>query len=269
VGVVATLVAAIALAAATPAAFLERHQDAAGGWSGDPSLSAWAALGLAASGVGGDALERARAFLAAHEDEARSDTDIALQVVARCALGDCPERLVERLAAHVPGQLVNATAWAIIGLRAAGREPPPGLVRALLAAQHRSGGFSWSRGGQPDSNDTAAAIQALRAAGVGGKPIARALAYLARCRTREGGFAIAPGRAADAQSTAWAIQAYLAAGRRPPQSAFRFLASLRRPDGSYRYSRAYATTPVWVTAQVLPALARKPLPLRAPVSAGS
>jgi hypothetical protein len=37
---------------------------------------------------------------------------------------------------------------------------------------------------------------------------------------------------------------------------------LRRADGSYRYSRAYVTTPVWVTAQVLPALVKKPFPLR-------
>ena len=43
---------------------------------------------------------------------------------------------------------------------------------------------------------------------------------------------------------------------------FAFLASLRRSDGSYRYSRAYATTPVWVTAQVLPGLMKKPFPLR-------
>jgi len=39
---------------------------------------------------------------------------------------------------------------------------------------------------------------------------------------------------------------------------------LRRPDGSFRYSKRYVTTPVWVTAQVLPALARKPFPLSAP-----
>jgi hypothetical protein len=37
---------------------------------------------------------------------------------------------------------------------------------------------------------------------------------------------------------------------------------MRRADGSYRYSAAYATTPVWVTAQVLPASAGKPFPLR-------
>jgi hypothetical protein len=33
-------------------------------------------------------------------------------------------------------------------------------------------------------------------------------------------------------------------------------------DGSYRYSTHYAATPVWVTAQVLPALARRFFPLR-------
>jgi hypothetical protein len=49
-----------------------------------------------------------------------------------------------------------------------------------------------------------------------------------------------------------------------PAGAIRYLQSLRRADGSFRYSKRYATTPVWVTAQVLPALAHKPFPLRAP-----
>ena len=48
-----------------------------------------------------------------------------------------------------------------------------------------------------------------------------------------------------------------------PKGAFAYLARLRRDDGSYRYSRRYVTTPVWVTAQVLPALLRKPFPLHA------
>ena len=108
-----------------------------------------------------------------------------------------------------------------------------------------------------------AAIEALRAAGVNGKPINRALASLRRFENRDGGFALSAGRDSDAQSTAFAIQAFVAAGASPPRKAFAFLASLRRPDGSYRYSRAYATTPVWVTAQVLPALVKKPFPLRA------
>ncbi len=107
----------------------------------------------------------------------------------------------------------------------------------------------------PDSNDTAAAIQALRAAGrcssLAGDPPG-ALRYLRSLQRPDGGFALGPGRAADAQSTAWAIQAFVAAGQAPPPRAFRYLAQLRQADGSYRYSKRYAATPVWVTSQVLP-----------------
>ena len=55
---------------------------------------------------------------------------------------------------------------------------------------------------------------------------------------------------------------FVAARVTPPARAFRYLAGLRRADGSYRYSRKYGATPVWVTSQVLPALARKSFPLR-------
>ena len=80
----------------------------------------------------------------------------------------------------------------------------------------------------------------------------------------DGGFELTRGRGSDSQSTAWAIQAFAAAGAHRAEIArSRYLARMRRPDGSYRYSRRYpAATPVWVTAQVLPALARKPFPLR-------
>ena len=125
-----------------------------------------------------------------------------------------------------------------------------------------SGGWSWLRGGAPDSNDTAAAIQALRAAGVRGKPIDRALAFLRRHQNRDGGFELTVGRGSDAPSTAWAIQALLAAGAKPGPAAFAYLRRLQRPDGSIRYSVRYDTSRLWTTAQVAPALARRPFPLR-------
>jgi prenyltransferase beta subunit len=105
-------------------------------------------------------------------------------------------------------------------------------------------------------------IQALRAAGVRGRPLTRGVRFLRRLQATDGGFRLVPGREPDAQSTAWAIQGLLAAGVEPGRAAYRYLARLRRPDGSYRYSKRYAVTPVWVTAQVIPALARKPFPLR-------
>jgi hypothetical protein len=248
------------------ARWLEDRQSASGGFAEagrvpDASLTAWASLALVAGDGSLQARALARAFLSAHEGEVQGDTDVALQVLARLALGDRPEALLERLRAHRPGTLVNATIWTVLALRAAGEQPPVSFVRALLRAQAPGGGWAWSLGGRPDSNDTAAAIQALRAAGVGGAPVRRGVASLRSFQRRSGGFSLTPGRAPDAQSTAWAIQALLATGERPGEPALRFLARLRRPDGSYRYSDAYGTTPVWVTAQVLPALAGRPFPL--------
>jgi energy-coupling factor transport system substrate-specific component len=105
---------------------------------------------------------------------------------------------------------------------------------------------------------------ALRAAGVGTRnpAIVRALRYLRRHQNRDGGFELVAGRGSDVQSTAWAIQAFLAAKARPGREAYRYLERMRRADGSLRYSARYAVTPVWVTAQALPALAGSPLPLR-------
>ena len=45
-------------------------------------------------------------------------------------------------------------------------------------------------------------------------------------------------------------------------AAFRFLQRMQRADGSLRFSPRYATTPLWVSGQALPALERRPFPLR-------
>ena len=246
---------AAALALATPASYLQSRQEPDGGW-GDPQLTAWAALGLRAAGAdSGGALE----YLVAHERGLTTPTAIALVALAEAALG----RDTAPLLARLPEQptAVNEAAWSILAYRQTGKAAPQSLVRYVLASQTAGGGFPWTRRLAPDSNDTAASIEALVAAGVKGRPVARALHYLRALQARDGGFRLSPGRAPDAQSTAFAIQAFVAAHATPPRGAFAFLASLRRSDGSYRYSRAYATTPVWVTAQVLPALVRKPFPL--------
>jgi hypothetical protein len=50
--------------------------------------------------------------------------------------------------------------------------------------------------------------------------------------------------------------------RQKGRSPLAFLASLRTSDGSYRYSRSSAQTPVWVTAQAIAAVRKKALPLK-------
>jgi prenyltransferase/squalene oxidase-like repeat protein len=255
--------------AATPAGFLQAHQQAGGGFAesggtAGPELTAWAALGLRAGGADtGGALQ----YLQAREGQLPELTDAELVAVAEGALGRTPTVLLDRIrGAQRPdgriGPNVNSTIWGILALRQSGLRAPRASVRFLLRQQVRSGGWAWYLHGQPDSNDTAAAIEALRASGVGGAPIRRGLAYLQRLRNADGGFELTPRRGSDAQSTAWAIQAFVAARKPVPEKAFAYLRSLRRADGSYRYSKRFVTTPVWVTAQVLPALARKPFPLR-------
>jgi iron complex transport system substrate-binding protein len=263
-------VAAAALAlASSPADFVTAHQQPDGGFaeagqSSDPNLTAWAVLGLTAARKTPD--RPPADYLAGAP--ATTANDVALRILALRALGRDTGALVTRLEGmRGPGgrigTLVNSTIWGVLALRSAGR-PAGTSVRYLKRAQRPNGGWSWYPHGAADSNDTAAAIEALRAAGVGAhtRAVQRGLAYLRRLQSRDGGISLTRGRAPDAQSTAWGIQAFVAAGEEPGRKAFRFLASLRRPDGSYRYSKRYSVTPVWVTSQVLPALARKPFPLR-------
>jgi hypothetical protein len=267
---VAALVAAAALAA-SPASYVQSRQQADGGFAepggrSTPGLTAWAILGLSAAGrPTGEAFD----YLVAHEGELHSATDVELAVIAEL-VAEPRGRLSEPLRARLVnlarpngriGPTINSTAWGILAHAQMGR-PFRLRVSYLLRHQHRSGGWGWSSGTAPDSNDTAAVIQALRSQGVRGRPIARGLRYLRSLQNRDGGFELTAGRGSDAQSTAWAIQAFIAADAKPPGSAFRYLSTLRRADGSYRYSRRYAATPVWVTSQVLLALARKPFPLR-------
>jgi Squalene-hopene cyclase C-terminal domain/Prenyltransferase and squalene oxidase repeat len=266
--------ALLALAlAVTPGSYLRSHQQPDGGFAeaggkSSPELTAWTSLGLAATG---HPPSGASAYLS--RQPTKDATDLALRILALEALGADTERLVIRfensyndLSTGRIGDLVNSTIWGILALRAYERRSGHPKIRKtnvqyLIRQQRPSGGWSWYPRGAPDSNDTAAAIQALRSVGVKGRPIRRGLAYLRTLERKDGGFALVTGRPSDSQSTAWAIQAFIAAGKKPPAAAFRFLGRMRRADGSYRYSTRYAVTPVWVTAQVLPALARKSFPL--------
>jgi hypothetical protein len=267
----ALIVSSFVMVAATGVDYVRAHQVASGGFAeaggtASPELTAWAVLGLRATR--GDSNASALSYLTAHESELTDVTDVELAAMAESVLGKRPVRLLARIRAALKpsgriGPGVNSTIWGVLALRQARESPPRGAVRYLLGAQRKSGGWGWAPGGAPDSNDTAAAIEALRAMGIRGAPIRRGLAYLRRRHNRDGGFELTPGRGSDSQSTAWAIQAFLAARKPLPRGAFGYLHRMRRRDGSYRYSARYVTTPVWVTAQVLPALARRPYPLKA------
>ena len=145
------------------------------------------------------------------------------------------------------------------------------LPGAGWSAQAKAdGGFGFgTRGGGSDVDDTAAALQAVVDADVRtGSVVTRAAAFLLHAQNLDGGYPQEQGGESNAQSTAWAIQGLLAAGRNVnavrregSRSPLGYLESLIAPDGSVRYSRTGAQTPVWVTAQALTALAGKPFPI--------
>ncbi|MDX6514702.1 MAG: hypothetical protein QOH73_368 [Gaiellaceae bacterium] len=249
--------------------FLLARQQPDGGFAepgrqSTPGLSAWAVLALVAAGrqPSGAAVEYLRS------QTGGSSSDLELRALALVAAHEDAAPLLDQIAALAKpdgtiGGYVSSTAWGVLALRAGGRPAPPQSVQRLLRAQAPSGGWSWSGRGAPDADDTAAVVQALRAAGVpaAARPILRGLAFLRRCQAKSGGFQASPGAGANAQTSAWAIQAFAAAGRNPGKPALAYLARLRQANGSYRYNARLAVTPVWVTSEVVPALLRKPFPL--------
>jgi energy-coupling factor transport system substrate-specific component len=247
--------------------------------------TAWAAMGLAATGR---TPRHAATWLARGAGQARDAGDVERTILGIVAGGGDPRHaggvdLVARLLAlrradgSFAGQ-VNLTAFAIFALRAAGRSRSDRTVRSaasfIARQENGDGGFDFARrGGASGIDDTAAALQALVAAGRSRLhgPVLRAVRFLVRRQNADGGFPLVPGAGSNAQSTAWAVQAFVAAARDPERvrrsgsrSPLGYLRTLVAGDGSVRYSRTSSQTPVWVTAQALGALARKPFPIRAP-----
>ena len=255
--------------AATVLSFVQGRAQPDGGYAepggaSTPGLTATAVLAVRAAGAPVPA--GATAYLRAHET-GLTPTEVELVTMAEAVAGGASPGVLASLAElespnGAIGPAVNSTAWGILALRQAGEEVPAASVRYLERAQARSGGFPWVLGVRPDNDDTAAAVEALAAAGVRGAAVTQALAFLRKDERPDGGFELSAGDGSNTQSTAWAIQAFIAAGAKPPAAAFRYLAKMTRADGSLRYSAQYVTTPLWVSAQALPALSRAAFPLR-------
>jgi energy-coupling factor transport system substrate-specific component len=269
-----------AQAQSASAGYLQRAQNADGGWgnapkqTSNPLVSGWAALGLAAAGHSN---AKAVAYVKAHPGNDTGALERTMLVLATA--GKVPTSLTNRLTSSQSrsgafGNRVNTTAFAILALRAAGRSRHNRAVRDaakwIARQRNRDGGFNFATKGAPSGiDDTAAALQALVAAGLKTTKAARgAVTYLTRGQNPDGGFPLQAGAGSNAQSTAWAIQGLLAAGRNPHsvkprggRDPYAYLRSLTASNGEVRYSRTSRQTPVWVTAQAVMALAGKPLPL--------
>ena len=267
--------------------WLESAQNSDGGFGSSPgndssaALTGWAMLGLEAAGrnpldvTAGDATPVD--FLRGHLDELSSPGDLARTIVALEGAGvdphsfggrDLVSDLRERRAAN--GSYVGwpgTTSFAVIALRSAGAGAGlDGTIAWLAKAQNEDGGWG-DVPGQPSNADvTGSAMQALPTS----QAAKRGLSYLRKHQRSNGGFALGGSGGVNAQSTAWAVQGMVAVGANPASassggiSALDYLASRQAGDGHYSYSSSSDQTPVWVTSQVLVAVAGKSLPIEPP-----
>jgi energy-coupling factor transport system substrate-specific component len=267
--------------------WLAGTQNADGGFAAtpgapsSPAMTGWAMLGLEAAGISPlDVRERGRtpvSYLRSQLDRLRTPGDLERTILALCGAGLDPRAfagadLVARLRGQrdgdgsVDGQ-VNLTAFYVLALRAAGADG--GELRRpaawLREAQDGDGGWGFRPGAPSDPDSTGAALQALAAASAGGRASADGAGWLRKAQRGNGGYALATSGVVNAQSTAWAVQGLVAAGGGggAVRRALGHLAGLRGADGHYRYSASSDQTPVWVTAQALLAVERRPFPLAA------
>jgi energy-coupling factor transport system substrate-specific component len=284
-----------AAAATTQTAYLLSAQNSDGGLGGAPgqpssgTFSGWAALGLAANAVnpqrvirdGHSVIDYLRLSAGSGSDPGSLErTILAVRAAGLPVTSFGGRDLVAALEREIrPNGSVsdqtNLTAFAILALRAAGVPPSARTLGWLVRQEDHDGGFNFATApGTSDVDDTGAALEALAGAPAALAARARAAgaAFIEAQQNRDGGFAAAAGGDSNAQSTAWAVQGLLAAGadpaslhRRGARSPLQYLGSLLAADGHIRYSHASDQTPVWVTAEAMMALARKPLPL-APVA---
>jgi LPXTG-motif cell wall-anchored protein len=165
-------------------------------------------------------------------------------------------------------------AFAILALASAGQPIPAAAISAADRLQRADGGWSFDGGATStsDTNTAALMIQAYVAAGTRNAALTKAVAYLKSQQNTDGGFTYSKqsqyGSDSDANSTALSIQALVAIGEDPralkqaggdPITA---LLAFQNSSGAFRYQAAFPDDNDIATAQAIPALLLKPLPIK-------
>lgn len=205
--------------------------------------------------------------------------DIARTILALIAADENPRNfsgvdLVAMLKEKVKedgqiGDFIYTTIWGIMALTAVG-ENTSESVEWLKAQQNEDGGFAWAVGEKSDYDDTAAAIQALIAAGEprASDVIRKALEYLKTGQNEDGGFRYFGNSSSNAASDAWIIQALVAAGENPRDwkkgdvSVVDHLLSLQTEEGYFKYTAIQMSNPGYMTVSAIMALLGKPHPIK-------
>lgn len=163
--------------------------------------------------------------------------------------------------------------YAVLALMGAGQPIASGAAQGFTTSQFADGGWSFdgTTASGSDTNTTSLAIQALAAAKIGGATLDKAIAYLKTQQNADGGFPYSKasqyGSDSDANSTAAVIQAMTAIGidartlKQGANDPLGALVAFQNTSGGLRYQLALPDDNDLATAQAIPALLLKPLPI--------
>jgi hypothetical protein len=284
--ILSTLILALAAPAARAAGgadYLASRQTLSGGiaepgGAASVSLTEWAVMGLKAAGRNPAAMHRPggktpTAFLAAHAKGWHDAYSLERAILAVVALDKNPatfagRNLLRSLRSTVApngriGSYSNSTYWGVLAFRAANVTLPSRSLTYIRSLQGTAGGYGYAPGTGPDSNDTAAAVMALRSGGIpcSWKAVAHAYDYMHTLQRSDLGYALTASAGSDSQSTSWVIQARIKCGL-GNTGALGYLADRKLASGAYAYRAGLVQTPAWVTSQVLPAVHGRAYPIR-------
>jgi len=160
--------------------------------------------------------------------------------------------------------------WGVAALASVGLEASTTVqnsIQYILSHQNSDGGWSGSVASGSDPDNTAAALFSLFAADFPlSGPIVAARDYLHTVQQFDGGF----GKPfTNVASTAWVVSAINALGEDPSSSnwtrngtsAVGYILALQDPDGAFRYTSGWRSSPEWMTAYALVALSGKWYPV--------
>jgi Prenyltransferase and squalene oxidase repeat len=262
--------------------WLASAQSSDGGWGpskgADPSVATtdWVMLGIEATGHNPRDFPHSPVdYLRGHVDELGSPGDFARTILALVGAGVDPRSFAGHDLVHdlVKRQRRDgsyegwpgSTAFAVMALRAAGAQGVEHSIDWLVKVQNPDGGWGDVPGSPSTADGTGAVMQAIPHTSAAN----HALGYLRKHQRSNGGFSLGGNGSVNSQSTAWAVQGMIAVGADPGSvradgnSALDYLAARQDDDGHYRYSSSSDQTPVWVTGQVLAAVAGKAFPIEA------
>ncbi|MGB2842111.1 MAG: prenyltransferase/squalene oxidase repeat-containing protein [Halobacteriota archaeon] len=222
-------------------------------------------------------------YLRANADNLTGSTDYERMILALVAAGENPRDFAGRdFVAELKekylkddGQFSDftyTTIWGILALSSAGEDVSTS-VKWLKGQQNDDGGFAWVPGEKSDYDDTAAAIEALIAAGVSpdSTVIKNALEYLKTGQNTDGGFKYFGTSSSNAASDAWVVQAIVACGQDPLEwtknnyNSVDHLLSLQQSDGSFNYTAYVKSNPGYMTVCAIIALLGSPYPIKPPL----